>query len=121
MLNLPRPNLVRIKKYLLRQQKQVNEQLKSIEKEDPVTAANLSIEASESGTESWLAEAHGRLTTIKNDLKGFSGKISHALAKLKRGTYGKCESCGKTIESERIEAMPTASLCLTCSQKSSRR
>lgn len=121
MLNLPRPNLVKIKKYLLRQQRQVNEQLKSIEKEDPATASNLAIEASESGTESWLAEAHGRLTTIKTDLKGFSAKIAHSLAKLKRGTYGKCESCGKSIEAERLEAMPTAVLCLVCSKKSSRK
>ncbi len=118
MLNLHRPNLVKIKNILLRQQKQVAEQLKSIEKEDPVTASNLVPEASESGTESWLAEAHGKFTTLKKDLISLSGGITKSLAKLKRGTYGKCEKCGKEIEAARLEAMPTANFCLACSKKS---
>lgn len=40
--------------------------------------------------------------------------IEHALQKLKEGTYGLCDSCGKHIAPERLEALPQASLCLTC-------
>ena len=120
MLNLPRQTLDKITKVLLRRQRQVDEQLESIEKDDPVLAPGVD-EASESGTDSWKADVHGRLVAIKNDLGGLSKKIAHALTRLKIGTYGKCENCGKDIEAERLEAMPTANLCISCSKKTSKK
>ncbi len=120
MLDLPRQTLDKITKVLLRRQKQVAEQLKSIEKDDPVLAPGLD-EASESGTDSWKADVHSRLVAIKNDLTSLSKKITHALTNIKKGTYGKCERCKKAIEPERLEAMPTATLCISCSKKTSKR
>lgn len=118
MLSLPQKTLDKIKKYLRRQQKRVQEQLKSIEQDDPVSVTSIIAEAPESGTESWQAEAHGRLASLKGDLLDFSKRITQSLFNLKRGTYGHCEKCGVHIEAERLEAMPTATLCLKCSQKS---
>jgi DnaK suppressor protein len=40
--------------------------------------------------------------------------VEHALAKFEEGTYGLCDSCGKPIGPERLEALPQASLCLDC-------
>jgi DnaK suppressor protein len=40
--------------------------------------------------------------------------VEHALAKYDEGTYGLCDSCGQPIGSERLEALPQASLCLNC-------
>lgn len=40
--------------------------------------------------------------------------VEHALAKFEEGTYGLCDSCGKPISPERLEALPQASLCLDC-------
>lgn len=117
MLNLPRETINKIKKALVRKQKAVDNQLKEIEKDDPLTNKDLAPEASESGTDSWMAEVHGRISTVKTDLSAFSDKIRTSLLKLKKGTYGKCEKCGKPIEAKRLEAMPTATLCLSCSKK----
>lgn len=116
MLNLPRQTLDKITRVLRRRQKQVKEQLESIEKDDPVLAPGVD-EASESGTDSWKADVHGRLVAIKDDLGGLSKKITHALLRIKKGTYNKCENCGKEIEPERLGAMPTANLCISCSRK----
>jgi DnaK suppressor protein len=41
-------------------------------------------------------------------------EIAGALAKLKEGTYGVCERCGKPIGVKRLEAMPSARLCVKC-------
>jgi DnaK suppressor protein len=41
-------------------------------------------------------------------------KVNHALDKYKTGSYGTCDQCGKAIEPARLEALPHASLCLTC-------
>ena len=41
-------------------------------------------------------------------------EIEHALQKYETGTYGLCDSCGKTIDQARLEALPQANLCLNC-------
>lgn len=41
-------------------------------------------------------------------------KIDEALAKLDRNEYGYCESCGIEIGIRRLEARPTATLCIDC-------
>lgn len=43
--------------------------------------------------------------------------VNQALRRIKKGTYGVCENCKKEIEQERLEALPTAKLCLQCRQK----
>jgi DnaK suppressor protein len=40
--------------------------------------------------------------------------VSSALYKLEHGSYGTCTSCGSIISRERLEAMPTASMCISC-------
>ena len=42
-------------------------------------------------------------------------EVDRALEKVDEGTYGRCDDCGQTISSERLEAMPSATLCVTCS------
>ncbi len=40
--------------------------------------------------------------------------IEDALKRMEKGTYGKCLRCGKDIGEARLEAIPYASLCITC-------
>ena len=116
MLSLPQKTLLKIKKILNRQQKDVKERIESLDKEDPIMSQTVA-EAGESGTDSWMAEVHGRMSTLKEDLLGLSSKIKTSLFRIKKGTYGKCECCGKAIEEQRLEAMPTAASCISCSKK----
>lgn len=116
MLNLPQKTLLKIKEALNRQQKDVAERIKSLSKEDPIMSQTVE-EAGESGTDSWMAEVHGRMTTLKGDMIDLSVRIKNSLFRIKKGTYGKCECCGKDIEAQRLEAMPTATLCISCSKK----
>ena len=44
------------------------------------------------------------------------GKIDESLAKIEKGVYGICESCGGDISIERLEARPVAMLCMDCKQ-----
>ena len=41
-------------------------------------------------------------------------KIDAALARIKDGTYGECESCGEAISVARLMARPVAQLCIDC-------
>ena len=38
--------------------------------------------------------------------------VDNALSRIKNGTYGECEVCGKQIEVQRLEALPYATLCM---------
>jgi DnaK suppressor protein len=41
-------------------------------------------------------------------------KIDEALQRLENHEYGECESCGVEIGIRRLEARPTATLCIDC-------
>ncbi len=43
-------------------------------------------------------------------------KIDETLAKIDTGEYGYCTSCGVEIGLQRLQARPTASLCIDCKQ-----
>lgn len=45
-------------------------------------------------------------------------EIERAKEKIKSGTFGTCESCGKTIDPKRLEVLPQAKLCIDCARES---
>ena len=47
-------------------------------------------------------------------------EIDYALAKMKKGTYGICESCGDEIPIERLKVLPFARYCLECQEEMER-
>ena len=51
---------------------------------------------------------------LEKRLEESLNEVEHALQKYEAGTYGLCDSCGKAIEQARLEAIPQASLCLSC-------
>lgn len=116
MLGFPTKTINYIKNNLLKQQKQVEKDLKEIEEEDPAKAVVVA-ESSEPGTDSYIAEAHTRIVALGETLKKTNQSIQVALQKIGKGTYGKCEKCGKQIEAGRLLAMPTAEYCLSDSKK----
>jgi RNA polymerase-binding transcription factor len=59
------------------------------------------------------------LISLVEELQGRRSETVAALARIDEGTYGKCENCGRDIPAERLEALPTARLCVDCKQKQS--
>lgn len=108
-----------ISKTLLNKQKQLEEQIKNIEAEDPVLLESLP-EVSELGEDAWKAEAHAKAVVVRNSLQDLSGMIKKSLHKISLGTYGLCDKCGHSIELERLQAAPTAALCIACATIASR-
>jgi len=71
----------------------------------------------EEATESFELEKRLALEKqIKEQLAG----IEHALHKFDEGTYGSCDECGQPIDPARLEALPQASLCLSCKAKNAK-
>lgn len=120
MLNFPENTLNLLKRYLLRQKKEVDKSLKDVKEDDPVHSPALA-ESSEPGTDSYIADTHTKNVVLEQQLKNAKTGIRAALLKIKNGAYGKCEKCGKPIEMGRLLAMPTAAYCLSCSNKASKK
>ncbi len=54
---------------------------------------------------------HDKLLALQAD-------ITRARAKLAEGSYGTCDTCGKPVGEERLEALPWAVRCVACASGS---
>ncbi len=68
----------------------------------------------DTATDTFEAE---KAIALENHLKGTLSAVEQALQKFELGTYGVCEDCGQKIDLERLDALPYATLCLTCKAK----
>jgi RNA polymerase-binding protein DksA len=56
--------------------------------------------------------------SIEKNLEDLLHKVEHALARVERGIYGICESCGESIPVARLEVLPYATFCVSCAKRS---
>jgi RNA polymerase-binding transcription factor DksA len=66
------------------------------------------------GTESYQSELASRHKSVESRTLR---EIDDALRRVADGTYGTCASCGRAIPKARLEIVPHARLCVTCSDK----
>jgi DnaK suppressor protein len=48
-------------------------------------------------------------------------KVDEALLRIEEGVFGECDGCGEDIEMRRLEARPTATLCVGCKEEQERK
>jgi len=56
------------------------------------------------------------LDRLDERMKGEIEAIDRALTRIETGSYGRCEVCGKDIPVSRLQALPTATTCLSCGE-----
>ncbi len=81
--------------------------LRDFKAADTGDSADAAFEAGSDEMASQLAELDAR------DLD----QIERALARLKQGTYGLCESCAAKIPIARLNALPYTTLCIKCQRE----
>jgi RNA polymerase-binding protein DksA len=59
--------------------------------------------------------------TLEENAEQVLLRIDRALGRMDEGTYGKCETCGREIPVERLEARPWATLCIDHQRQAERR
>ena len=55
---------------------------------------------------------------IVESLRAQRSDVVAALERIEKGTYGRCEKCGQEIPEARLDAVPSARLCVSCKQGS---
>ena len=58
---------------------------------------------------------------LRNREALFLKKIDEALERIQAGTFGECEGCGEHIDSRRLEARPTSTVCISCKEEQEHR
>jgi len=61
-----------------------------------------------------LSVERDRLLVVAGDAQARVGEIDAALSRVDAGTYGTCEGCQQAIPEARLEAVPEATLCVSC-------
>ena len=56
--------------------------------------------------------------SIEQNTLDLLDKVDRALARIKAGEYGICETCGKAIPIERLNVLPYSTQCVECAAKS---
>lgn len=59
--------------------------------------------------------------SIANNRRDLLVQMERAMERLDKGTYGHCESCSQPIMKARLQAFPSATLCVRCKQREERR
>jgi RNA polymerase-binding protein DksA len=54
---------------------------------------------------------------LRANVGGMLSQIEEALAKIDAGTYGTCDRCGQAIAPARLDALPYATLCVSCQDR----
>jgi len=117
--------LTDLKKRLLEEKAELEEQLEAIE--EASFAASQSEMTGEVGFDDENADAgtftfeRERDLSIENNIRDLLRKIDSALQRISKGTFGFCDRCGKPIEKARVRALPYVDLCIKDAQAQARR
>lgn len=118
---LAKSTVDRFKKRLEAESESLETQIVEYERE--IEEARMTEASSDRSPDPGNAEAssvkveYAKELSIEQNTVDLLGKVRHALARIDAGRYGICESCGKPIPVERLEALPYATLCVDCAAK----
>ena len=71
----------------------------------------------ESADEAAEAQEQAKQFAVVQQLQRQLAQVLAARQRLTDGTYGTCESCGRPIPQERLEALPYTTLCVDCQRR----
>jgi DnaK suppressor protein len=116
-MNIPANILADIKKQLEEEKNKIKTTSAALKLQDPFSDPDRLIDNAASDTDAKEESSHERMEAIGKELDLHMVEIEEALQKIQNGTYGKCLSCKKNIDSGRLAIKPTALYCVTCEIK----
>jgi DnaK suppressor protein len=114
--HLSQPHLESLERLLCEQRKEILSNGKTLR-------LNFSVDKNEILDEVDMALAdieQGMKMRLGNRESLYFRKIEEALLRIREGTYGLCLECGGNIGVKRLEARPTAELCIECKETAER-
>ncbi len=119
-IKFPSSVLSQIKAYLEQRRRETEKRLAELKKEDPFEDKTRLLDRASDDSEAQSKAGHEQVAALSRQLNMALIQTRKALTKIKLGKYGICENCGKMIDTDRLAAMPTATLCVNCMKKRER-
>ena len=112
-------DLERFKKDLLTEKVSLEEELSTVAKKSTgtssgweATSGGMEVDAADENEVADKLEELDDNSGIADSLEHQLAEVSAALERIEKGTYGVCETCGKPVELERLEANPSARISI---------
>lgn len=119
MQSYPSDVLETIKKHLEEEKARIVVRVAELGTQDPFNDPDRTIDNAASDTEANEESNHDRMSALIDELKVQQVAVDAALERISAGTYGFCVNCGNMIDTDRLNILPTATLCLDCEAKKS--
>jgi DnaK suppressor protein len=116
-VRFPAKLLVPVGNFLQQRLKVLEKRKKDVEKDDPFKDYSRTVNNASPDTDAAEQFGHARTSAIKSELDRKIIQTKKALTRVKIGTYGICEDCGKMIDTDRLMVYPEATLCAKCQAK----
>jgi len=116
-VSFPKNLVVPVKSFLAARLKELEKTRKNISKEDPFKDESRITDNAAPDTEADEQFGHARTSALKDQLDRKIIQTRRALARIKIGKYGICESCGNMINTDRLMVYPEATFCVKCESK----
>jgi DnaK suppressor protein len=109
-----------IKKKLIRKMNELLEELEDTGEDEisEVESENVIGDIVDRANSVYEMQINDKLTEKE---RGKLKEIGEALKRIEEGVYGKCVSCGKSIEEKRLMAIPEAKMCIVCKSAEEKR
>ncbi len=106
-----------VRKALEEERTNVAARLDSLSAQDPFSDPDRLTDNAASDAEALEESNHDRVSAQTDELRSQIAAIDDALTRIRNGTYGFCVVCEKMIDTDRLAAVPTATLCLDDEKK----
>jgi RNA polymerase-binding protein DksA len=120
IMRMSRSNVDKVRERLLADKARLEHDREVLKSADGISgsvgdSADLDINhPADSGTETF---ERTKDLALRANVGGMLSQIDDALAKIDAGTYGVCDRCGQAIAPARLEALPYATLCVSCQDR----
>jgi DnaK suppressor protein len=90
-----------------------NDALRQVSGDVSGNLSNVPMHLADLATDTFEQEMSASLMTNTRQLQT---EVAAALDRIEKGTFGKCEQCGRDISEGRLEALPYTRYCVDCAQ-----
>lgn len=118
-MNYPQQLLSPILDYFKKMEQQLLSRKKKLAGEDPFADPSRLDDNADLGTEATEQYGHEQASVMSEETDKALLRVRAAMKRVDDGSYGKCVSCGKMIDTDRLGIDPTAELCMACAKKKS--
>lgn len=117
MQSFPTGILSEIRKHLDREKRNIATRIEELSMQDPFADTDRVNDNAASDTEASEESNHDRVAALIAELTEKRSSIDKALERISDGTYGFCVKCQQMIDTDRLNILPMATLCLFCEKE----